>query len=302
MPAWYPGSSRAPTHSINIAQSVRKRTDWGHSCPYTARPCWLAASRSVAHWSTGADPLGEAAISIATLRTARSNRLLAALPRATLERIVPFLHLRPFALRQVLQKRGAVLDGVVFPIAGVASMITVSDSGTSVEVATIGSEGMVGLPLFLGGQSSAAEVFVQVAGQGLFMAGAQFHRHVAAESSLTRMLLLYTQALMTQIAQCAACASTHRITARSARWILQTHDRIAGKEFVLTHEFLGLMLGVRRATVSEAAQDLQARGLIRYRRGLITVVDRGGLEKVACDCYRLINREYARLLKPKRAS
>ncbi len=238
---------------------------------------------------------------IPTLRAAKSNRLLAALPRGSLERMVPFLHLRVLSLRQILQKRGSVLDGVLFPIAGVASMIAVSDSGTSVEVATIGSEGMIGLPLFLGGLSSAAEVFVQVAGQGLFMAAAQFHRHVETEPFLARMLLLYTQALMTQIAQCVACASTHRITARCARWILQTDDRVAGNEFVLTHEFLGLMLGVRRATVSEAAQDLQARGLISYRRGLITVVDRGELEKVACECYRLISREYARLLKPKRA-
>jgi CRP-like cAMP-binding protein len=238
---------------------------------------------------------------IPTLRTAKSNRLLAALPRSSLERMVPFLHLRALPVRQVLQKRGAALDGVLFPIAGVASMITVSDSGSSVEVATIGSEGMVGLPLFLGGQSAAAEVFVQVAGQGLFLAAAQFHRHVETEPSLTRMLLLYTQALMTQIAQCVACASTHKINARCARWILQTDDRVVGAEFLLTHEFLGLMLGVRRATVSEAAQDLQSRGFIRYRRGLVTVVNRGGLEQAACECYRLISREYTRLLKPRRA-
>jgi len=216
--------------------------------------------------------------------------------------MVPYLHLRIFPLRQVLQKRGSVLDGVLFPIAGVASMIAVSDSGTSVEVATIGSEGMIGLPLFLGGQSSVAEVFVQVAGQGLFMAAAQFHRHVETEPFLARMLLLYTQALMTQISQSAACASTHKIKARCARWILQTDDRVAGEEFVLTHEFLGLMLGVRRATVSEAAQDLQTRGFMSYRRGLLTVVDRAGLEKAACECYRLINREYTRLLKPRRLS
>ncbi len=239
---------------------------------------------------------------IPTLRAAKSNRLLAALPRGSLERMVPFLHLRVLSLRQILQKRGSVLDGVLFPIAGVASMVAVSDSGTSVEVATIGSEGMIGLPLFLGGLSSAAEVFVQVAGQGLFMAATQFHRHVETEPALTRMLLLYTQALMTQISQCAACASTHKIKARCARWILQTDDRVVGNEFVLTHEFLGLMLGVRRATVSEAAQDLQSLGLISYRRGVVTVVDRGALEKSACECYRLISREYARLLRPRRAA
>lgn len=241
-------------------------------------------------------------MSIPTLRTARSNRLLATLPRVSLERIIPSMHLRTLLVRQVLQEGGGVLEGVLFPIAGVASMITVSDAGNSVEVATIGSEGMVGLPLFLGGHSSAAEVFVQVAGRGLFIGAAEFRRHIEAESSLARILLLYTQALMTQIAQGVACASTHRIVARCARWILQTDDRVTGEQFLLTHEFLGLMLGVRRASVSEAAQQLQSRGLIRYRRGMVLVADRAGLEKVACECYRLINREYTRLLRPKRTA
>ena len=163
------------------------------------------------------------------------------------------------------------------------------------EVATIGNEGMVGLPLFLGGESAAVEVFIQVPGDGLQMQADAFRRHVGREPSLARSLLLYTQALLTQIAQCSACNRHHAIVGRCARWLLQTHDRVKGDTFSLTHEFLGLMLGVRRATVTQTAQTLQTRGLIRYHRGTITVMNRVGLEKAACDCYQLINREYVRL-------
>jgi CRP-like cAMP-binding protein len=160
---------------------------------------------------------------------------------------------------------------------------------------------MVGLPVVLGGQSAPGEVFVQVPGEGLFLSSAQFRGFMEREPLLMRTLLLYVQALVTQIAQSAACASHHPMTARCARWLLQTHDRVRGNEFVLTHEFLGLMLGVRRATVTVVAHELQLRGLIQYRRGMVTVIDRSGLEKVACECYDLINREYKRLLKSRRS-
>jgi CRP-like cAMP-binding protein len=239
-------------------------------------------------------------MSIPSVRTARSNRILAALPRDTLERVLPDLLNTPMELRQILQARGIPPENVVFPLAGVGSMISMGDGGASVEVATIGCEGMVGLPLFLGGESAAGEVFVQVPGKGLFMSAARFQGHVGREPALTRILLLYTQALLTQVAQCSACNSYHPVSGRCARWLLQTQDRVNGDEFALTHEFLGLMLGVRRATVTEAAQALQSRGLIRYRRGVITVLNRAGLEKASCECYRLISREYNRLLRAKR--
>ncbi len=228
--------------------------------------------------------------------TAQSNHLLATLPRASLERILPDLHLRPLKMRQVLQPRGEAFDHVVFPLLGVASMISMGDSGDSVEVATIGCEGMVGLPLFLGGLVAAVDVFVQVPGEGLHLAAAAFRAHVKRESALSRTLLLYTQALLTQVAQGAACNCHHPVEARCARWLLQTHDRVNGDTFPLTQDFLGLMLGVRRASVTTTAGALQARKLIRYSRGVITVLDREGLEAASCECYRLINREFDRLL------
>jgi CRP-like cAMP-binding protein len=235
-----------------------------------------------------------------SLRTAQQNRILRALPRAVLERILPDLTHHPLELRQVLQKRKRPVKEVVFPVIGVASMVAMGDSGKSVEVATIGYEGMVGLSLFLGGNSAAVEIFVQVPGAGLHMSAADFERHVAQESSFTRTLLLYTQALLTQTAQCAACNANHVVVQRCARWLLQTHDRAKQDTFFLTQEFLSLMLAVRRASVTDAAQELQRRKLIQYTRGSVAIVDRTGLEKVACECYRMIADEYDRLFASSR--
>ena len=232
----------------------------------------------------------------ATLRDARTNRILAALPRPTLEGIMPDLDLQPLKMRQVLQARGKPVTHVVFPLLGVASMVSMGNSGESLEVATIGCEGMIGLPLFLGGERAAVEIFMQVPGKGLQLPTATFHHHLEREPSLLRTLLLYTQALLTQVAQCSACNNYHTMEARCARWLLQTHDRVKGDEFPLTQEFLGLMLGVRRATVTNVALALQKRGLIQYSRGVVTVQDRKGLEEAACECYRLIAREFERLL------
>jgi CRP-like cAMP-binding protein len=235
-------------------------------------------------------------MSIPSLRTAKSNRILGALPRAALERIIPDLELKTLEMRQVVQPRRQRLKEVIFPVVGVASMISMGDSGASVEVATIGCEGMVGLPLFLGGESAAVEVFIQVPGEGMYLPAAAFRGHIEREPSLKRSLLLYTQALLTQVAQCSACNCHHPIVERCARWLLQTHDRVRGDEFPLTHDFLGLMLGIRRASVSETAQVLQERELIRYHRGVITVLDRDGLEEASCECYQLITGEFDRLL------
>ena len=233
---------------------------------------------------------------IPSLRAAKSNRILSVLPRASLDRLMPDLELQPLALRQVLQARDQPVEHVVFPIDGVASMISLGDSGGSIEIATIGCEGIVGLPLFLGGERASGEIFIQVPGKGMFMTADKFERHISREPLLTRILLRYTQALLTQVGQCAACNRHHSIIGRCARWLLQTHDRVPGDEFPLTHEFMSLMLGVRRATVTVTAQALQLRGLITYHRGVIQVLNRVGLEKAACECYRLVNREYTRLL------
>ncbi len=232
----------------------------------------------------------------ASLRVAKANRILASLPRATLDRIIPDLDFQPLKMRQVLQPRAQRLEQVVFPVLGVASMIAMGDSGASVEVATVGCEGMVGLPLFLGGKRAVVEVFMQVPGVGLHLKAAAFQDHLKREPSLTRVLLLYTQALLTQIAQCSSCNCHHSVEQRCARWLLQTRDRVPSDAFRLTHEFLGLMLGVRRPTVTLTARALQDRKLIRYNRGVITVLDRKGLEAAACECYQLINDEFDRLL------
>src|SRR5579862_1911327 len=168
-----------------------------------------------------------------SLRAAKSNRILAALPRAALERIIPDLELKPLAMRQVVQPRARRLEQVVFPVAGVASMISMGNSGDSVEVATIGCEGMVGLPLFLGGESAAVEVFMQVPGEGLHLSADAFRGHVEQEATFARTLLLYTQALLTQVAQCSACNCHHPVEQRCARWLLQTQDRVTGNVFPL---------------------------------------------------------------------
>ena len=235
-----------------------------------------------------------------SLRAAQGNLILASLPKSSLQTILPDLRLQPLNVRQVLQPPGEKPSEVVFPLLGVASMVSLGDTGNSVEVATIGCEGMVGLPLFLGGVQAAVEVFVQVPGEGFHLSAAAFRRHLDREPVLTQLLLRYTQALLTQVAQCSACNVYHPIEARCARWLLQTHDRVKGDEFPLTQDFLALMLGVRRASVSETAGALQARDLIRYHRGVITIVNRKGLEAAACDCYALISREYDRLLRPIR--
>jgi CRP-like cAMP-binding protein len=235
-----------------------------------------------------------------SLRAAQGNLILASLPKSSLQTILPDLRLQPLNVRQVLQPSGEKPTEVVFPLLGVASMVSLGDTGNSVEVATIGCEGMVGLPLFLGGAQSAVEVFVQVPGEGLHLSAAAFRRHLDREPLLTHSLLRYTQALLTQVAQSSACNVYHPVEARCARWLLQTHDRVKGDEFPLTQDFLALMLGVRRASVSETAAALQARDLIHYHRGVITIVNRKGLEAAACDCYALISREYDRLLRPLR--
>jgi CRP-like cAMP-binding protein len=235
-------------------------------------------------------------MSVPSARAARANRLLAALPRDEFERVLPDLQLRSVVVRQVLQARDAPIENAIFPLSGVASMISMGDSGGSIEVATIGCEGMVGLPLLLGGESAAGEVFIQVPGDALVMTAARFHDHMELPA-FRRVLLLYTQALLTQIAQCSACNNHHFLAGRCARWLLQTHDRVRGDEFPLTHDFLGLMLGVRRATVTEAAQTLQALGLIRYHRGVVTITNRAGLERASCECYELIAREFSRLMR-----
>jgi CRP-like cAMP-binding protein len=243
---------------------------------------------------SSADPFwGTTAVIAAS--TAHQNSILCALTRQELSALLPALELKNLPRSAHLQERGEIARHAFFPVSGVASMVTSSTGGEQVEVATIGYEGVVGLDLYLGAPSSAVEVFIQVPGEILRMDADTF-RQSAEEPSLRRILNRYTQALITQIAQTSACNRLHRIEARCARWLLQTHDRVRGAEFSLTHEFLGQMIGVRRPTVTEVANHLQDAGLIHYKRGIVTVLDRPGLERAACDCYGIVTKEYEKLL------
>ena len=168
-------------------------------------------------------------------------------------------------------------------------------TGQIVEIATVGNEGFVGLPAFLGSDSSTVRMLCQIPGECLRMKAAEFKAAIKNGGALHRLLNLYTQALINQISQTAFCNRAHAIEQRMARWLLMTHDRVEGDEFPLTQEFLGQMLGVRRQQVSQVASALQNKGLIRYVRGVMSIVDRRGLEVVACDCYRIVRQQYDQL-------
>ena len=224
------------------------------------------------------------------------NRLLEMLPEEYLERLRPHLELVTLDLRQNLYKPNEPIADVYFPISGVCSLVINMDDGAIVEVATVGNEGMVGLPVFLGAGMIPGEAFAQVAGQSFRLSADRLRQEVRNGGPFHDVLHRYTQALLNQISQSAACNRAHSIEQRCARWLLMTHDRVGGDDFLLTQEFLGQMLGVRRASVSEVASALQASGAIRYSRGIITVTDREGLERAACNCYRIVRDEYDRLL------
>jgi CRP-like cAMP-binding protein len=196
---------------------------------------------------------------------------------------------------------------VYFPLSGVISLVTVMAGGGAAEVATVGSEGMVGLPVFLGADFAPCEALCQVPGEAWRMPAAAFREAVQTAatvapagrgSPLVALLQHYTHALIIEIGQTAACNRLHRITERCARWLLQAHDRVEGDQFLLTHGFLAQMLGVRRATVTTVMGGLQQSGLIRYTRGRVTIVERRRLEAAACECYRVVKAEFDRLLGP----
>ncbi|MDB4906606.1 MAG: transcriptional regulator, Crp/Fnr family [Gemmatimonadetes bacterium] len=229
--------------------------------------------------------------------SARKNRILASLSPDSLERVLSLGEPYELSLRELVYEPGVHVSHVHFPLTAVISIITVSE-GRGVEVATVGNEGMAGLPVFLGGQSMPARAIAQVPGKSIRLSAAGLEDAVNGDIGLRLMLGKYTQALLTQISQSAACNRLHDVESRCARWLLMTDDRVDGNEFVITHEFLAQMLGVRRASVSNAAGVLQKRGLIRYSRGRVSVTNREGLEDVSCVCYDITRSEYDRLLSP----
>lgn len=229
-------------------------------------------------------------------RIPAKNRLLATLPREEYERLLPNLETVSLTLKQVLYEPNELIKHVYFPTHGVGSLLNIMEGGMVVEVGTVGNEGMIGLPVFLGADKIPQQAIVQIPGDGMRMKADVFKDSVNQGSPLHGLLQRYTQTLFNQVAQSAACNCIHSIEERCCRWLLMTHDRVQSDEFPLTQEFLSDMLGVRRASVSVVAATLQKAGLIRYSRGAITILDRENLEASSCECYRIVKDEFDRLL------
>lgn len=219
------------------------------------------------------------------------NRLLDALPSAELERLLPRLERRRLAIREVVVEVGEPIAQVCFPLSGVVSLVTPMLDGSYVEVTTVGNEGMVGVPVFLGARSATVRAFSQVPGEALMLDADAFRSEAGDRGALHALIQRYTQALFGQIAQVAGCNRLHSNEERCARWLLMSHDRVGADDFPMTHEFLSQMLGVRRATVTLVALALQKAELIRYTHGRMTILDREGLEALACECYAVIKTE-----------
>jgi CRP-like cAMP-binding protein len=225
-----------------------------------------------------------------------SNRLLALLREEDRKRL--YLHLEPIVLeyRRLLYDASEPIEFVYFFESGVGSLVLTMANGQAAEVGTIGNEGFVGLPVLLGDDRGPTSVYVQVPGVGLRMKADAFREELERSGPMRATMLRYAHAFFNQVALSAACAALHSLEQRCCRWLLMTHDRMRSDEFLLTQEFLAMMLGVRRAGVSVAASGLQRDGLIRYKRGNVTMIDRPGLEQRSCECYGVSKREFDRLL------
>jgi CRP-like cAMP-binding protein len=210
--------------------------------------------------------------------------------------MMPYLHRVEMSFRSTLVLPDVPIHNVYFPESGWASLLVPLEDGDAAEVGLIGREGMIGLPLLFGVDRSITEALVQGAGTALAMEAGAFRRVLAENSALRDLLMRYAFALNTQLTMTAACNGRHLLEERLARWLLMSHDRVDGDEFPMTHEFLSMMLGVRRAGVTVAAGSLQKAGLIRYEQGRIQVMDRPGLENAACECHRVVTHEFRRVL------
>jgi CRP-like cAMP-binding protein len=230
-------------------------------------------------------------------RNGTGNALLDGLPREEYDRLRPRLQAVDMAVRDQIYEVDEPITHVYFPVGCVMSLVTEMHDGRAVEVATVGREGMVGLPVFLRTSSTSAHhAFTQVAGPSYRMGAEHLIAMLDPASGLFALLQRYTQALFSQIAVASACNRLHLIEQRCARWLLMTHDRVDGDRYALTQEFLAQMLGVQRTSVNEVAQRLQDAGLIAYRNGTVDIVDRAGLEAASCECYQRIRVEFDRLL------
>jgi CRP-like cAMP-binding protein len=225
------------------------------------------------------------------------NAILAGLPERDLRSLLGRMERCALERRQVLTETNEPIRHVYFPLSGVISLVNATVNGATVEVAMVGREGLIGLPILFGAETMPLTAIVQVPGEGLRINAASFRDTLRRHPSVLEGTHLFAHALLVQVAQSAACLRHHSVSQRCARWLLMTHDRVGGDAFVLTQDLLAQMLGVRRASVSAAAGKLQQEGLIRYRRGNITVVDRPALERASCECYGIIKVEYERPLR-----
>jgi len=224
------------------------------------------------------------------------NRLLAALPAQDLARWLPALELVEMPLGSVLYESGVAMEHVYLPTTAIISLLYVLEDGASAEIAVVGNDGLVGISLFMGGETTTSRAVVQSAGAGYRMRSQALKDEFSRSGIVLHLLLRYTQALITQMAQTAVCNRHHSLDQQLCRWLLLSLDRLDGPNLTMTQELIANMLGVRREGVTEAAANLQRAGLIRYRRGHITVTDRPGLELRTCECYCVVRREYDRLL------
>ena len=228
--------------------------------------------------------------------TPRQNHLLGALPPEEWERLHPRMELRPMPLGHVLYESGDTMRHVYFPTTSIVSLLYVMENGASAEIAIVGNEGIVGISLFMGGETTPSRAIVQSAGHAYRVPGQYLKEEFFRAGPLQRLLLRYTQALITQMAQTAVCNRHHSVERQLCRWLLMSLDRLASNELTMTQELIANMLGVRREGVTESAGKLQKLGLIEYSRGRIVVLDRPALEAHACECYAVVKKEFDRLL------
>jgi CRP-like cAMP-binding protein len=231
----------------------------------------------------------------------RQNQLLAVLPDAIWARWLPQLETVDMPLGRVLYEPGGPVAHVYFPTSSIVSLLYVMEDGASAEIALVGREGMVGISVFLGGETTTRHAIVQSAGRGYRLRARFLLQEFESAGPVLHLLLRYTQALIAQMAQTAACNRHHTLDQQLCRWLLMSLDRLPSNELVMTQELIANMLGVRREGVTEAAGHLHEAGVIRYHRGHITVLDRAGLERRSCECYAALRKEYERLLPAKTA-
>jgi CRP-like cAMP-binding protein len=226
----------------------------------------------------------------------RNNQILAALPDEDFERLQPHLELVAVELGWVVYEAGIQLKYLYFPIDCIVSMLYVMEDGSSAEIAVVGNEGLVGIALFMGGDTTPSRALVQSAGHAYRLKAGLMKQEFARGGALQHLLLRFTQALLTQMSQTAVCNRHHTVEQQLCRWLLLSLDRLSSSEVMMTQELIANMLGVRRESVTERARKLQEAGLISYSRGHISVIDRPKLEQYACECYAVVKREYDRLL------